>query len=121
MDAIAVDRSHFDDGGKCGLSGDWSVRHDGVCLGSVGVMKGARVVLAEPRVLESVGAIDFMCIRKEEPEMAEGLVRDEFKLGKSVLVGGGLSKVGDEGLVGGLGEGGRPHRGGGVVEMSWHC
>jgi hypothetical protein len=121
VDAVAVDGSHFGDGRKCGLSGGWSVRHDGVHLGSVGVMKGARVILAEPRVLESVGAIDFVCVRKEEPEMAEGLVRDEFELRESVLVSGGSSKVGDEGFVGGLGEGGRPHRGGGVVETSWHC
>ena len=121
MDAVAVDGPHFDNGGKCGLSGNWGVRHDGVCLGSVGVMKGAQVVLAEPRVLESVGAIDFVCIRKEEPEVTEGLVQDKFELGKGVLVGDGLSEVSNEGFVGSLGEGGRPHKGGGVVETSWHC
>jgi hypothetical protein len=68
-----------------------------------------------------MGAVDFMCVRKEEPEMAEGLIRDEFKLRGSVLVGGGSSKVSDEGFVGGPGEGGRPHGGGGVVETGWHC
>jgi hypothetical protein len=121
VDAVAVDGSHFDDGGKCGLSGGRGIRHDRVRLGSVGVMEGARVVFAEPRVLEGVGAIDFVCIQEEEPEMVEGLVRDEFKLRESVLVGDGSSEVGDEGFVGGLGDGGRPHRGGGVVETSWHC
>jgi hypothetical protein len=84
-------------------------------------MKGARVVLAEPGVLESVGAVDFMCVREEEPEVAEGLVGDEFKARKGILVSDGSSKVSDEGFVRGPGKGGRPHRGGRVVEAGWHC
>ena len=103
MDAIPVDGFHFSDSGECELSGGWSVRHDGACLGSVGVVKGAQVVLAEPRVLEGVGAVDFMCVREEEPKMTEGLVRDELELGKSILVGGWPSEVGDKGSVGCLG------------------
>jgi hypothetical protein len=120
VDAIPVNGFHLNDSGKCGLSSGRSVGHDGACLGSIGVIKGAQVVLAEPRVLEGVGAVDFVCVRKEEPEMAERLVRDEFKLRESVLVSGGSSKVSDEGFAGGPGEGWRPHGGGGVVETSWH-
>jgi hypothetical protein len=84
-------------------------------------MKGARVVLAEPRVLESVGAVDFVCVGEEEPKVAEGLARDEFKLGKSVLVGEGPTKVGNERFVGVSSEVGGPHRGSGIVEAGWHC
>jgi hypothetical protein len=84
-------------------------------------MKGAQVVFTEPRVLEGVRAVDFVCVREEEPEMAEGLIRDEFKLRKGVLVSGRLSEVGDEGSVGCHGEEGRPHGGSGVVEAGWHC
>jgi hypothetical protein len=72
-------------------------------------------------VLKGVGAVDFVCVRKEEPEIAERLVQDELKLGESVLVSGGSSKVSNEGFAEGPGEGGRLHGGGGVVEMSWHC
>jgi hypothetical protein len=121
VDAIPINGFHLNDGGKCGLSNGRSVGHDEACLRSVGVVKGARVVLTEPRVLESVGAVDFVCVRKEEPEVAEVLVWDEFKLRESILVGGRLPKVGDEGFVGGLGRGGRPHGGGRVVEAGWHC
>jgi hypothetical protein len=85
------------------------------------VVKGARVVLAEPRVLEGVGAVDLVCIRKEEPEVTEGLVGDELKARKGVLVSGRSPKVSDEGFVGGLGRGRRSHRSGWVVEASWHC
>jgi hypothetical protein len=38
-----------------------------------------------------------MGIGKEEPEVTKGFVWDKLKLGKGVLVGGGLSEVGDEG------------------------
>jgi hypothetical protein len=72
-------------------------------------------------VLEGVGAVDFVCVRKEEPEVAKGLVRDELKLRKGVLVSNGPSKVGDEGFVGSPGKGGRLHGGGRVVEVGWHC
>jgi hypothetical protein len=72
------------------------------------MMKGARVVFAEPRVLEGVGAVDLVSIRKEEPEVAEGLVQDELEARKGILVSGGPSKVSDEGFVGSPGEGGRP-------------
>jgi hypothetical protein len=85
------------------------------------VVKGTRIVFAEPRVLEGVGAVDFVCIGEEKPEVAEGLARDKFKLGKSVLAGDGSTKVSDEGFVGGFGEVGRPYRGGRVVEAGWHC
>jgi hypothetical protein len=121
MDAIAVDGFHFDDGGKYGLSSGWGVRHNEIGLGSVGVMKGARVVLAEPRVLESVGAVNFVCVGKKEPEVTKGFVWDEFELGKGVLVSGRPSKVSDEGFVRGLCEGRRPHGDGRVVEAGWHC
>jgi hypothetical protein len=121
VDTIPVNGFHLKDGGKCGLSSGWHVRHDGVCLGSVGVVKGARVVLAEPRVLEGVGAVDFVCVRKEKPEVVEGLVRDKFKPRNGVLVSGGPSKVGNKGFVRGSDEGGRPHGGGRVVEAGWHC
>jgi hypothetical protein len=96
VDAIPVDGFHFNDGGECGLSDDWSVRHDGAHLGSVRMVEGARVVLAEPRVLEGVGVVDFMCVGEEKPEMTEGLVWDELELGKSVSVGSRPSEVGDE-------------------------
>ena len=49
-----------------------------------------------------MGAIDFVSVGEEEPEVTKGLIWDEFKLGESVLVSGGLRKVGNEGLVGGL-------------------
>jgi hypothetical protein len=84
-------------------------------------MKGARVVLAEPGVLEGVGAVNFVCVGEEEPKVTEGLVGDEFKVRKGVLVSDGLSKVSDEGFVRCPGEGGRLHRGGRVVEAGWHC
>jgi hypothetical protein len=84
-------------------------------------MEGTGVILAEPRVLESVGAVDLVCVRKEEPEVAEGLVRDKFKVRKGVLVGGGVPKVSDERFAGSPGGGGRPHGGGRVVEVGWHC
>jgi hypothetical protein len=63
-------------------------------------MKGARVVFTEPRVLEGVGVVDFVGVGEEEPKVTEGLVWDEFELGKSVLIGGWSSKVGNEGSVG---------------------
>jgi hypothetical protein len=85
------------------------------------VVEGTRVVLAEPRVLESVGAIDFVRVREEEPEMTEGLVWDEFKLGKGVVIRDGPSKVRDEGSAGSLGEDWRPHGSGWVVKTGWHC
>jgi hypothetical protein len=85
------------------------------------VVEGTRIVLAEPRVLESMGAVDFVRVRKEEPEVTEGLVRNEFKLGKGVLVSGGPSKVSDEGFAGSLGEGGRLRGSGWVVKTGWHC
>jgi hypothetical protein len=91
------------------LNGCWGGRHAEFNLGSVGMMKGARVVLAEPRVLKGVQAIDFVSIREEEPEVAEGFVGDEFKARKGVLMGDGPSKVGDERFVGGLSREGRPH------------
>jgi hypothetical protein len=72
-------------------------------------------------MLKLVGAVDLVCVRKEEPEVAEGLVRDKFELRKGVLVSGGSSKVSDKGFVRGPGEGGRPHGGGRVVEAGWHC
>jgi hypothetical protein len=84
-------------------------------------MKGTRVVLAEPRVLKGVRAIDFVSVGEKEPEVAERLVRDEFKARESVLVGDGLSKVSDEGFVRGLSEEGGPYWSGRVVEASWHC
>jgi hypothetical protein len=85
------------------------------------VIKGARVVLAEPRVLEGVRAVDFVCIREEEPKVAERFVGHKFKARKGVLVSSGSPKVSNEGFVGDLGRGGRPHRSGRVVEASWHC
>jgi hypothetical protein len=72
-------------------------------------MEGTRVVLAKPRVFEGVGAVNLVNVREEEPEVAEGFVRDKFKARKGVLVSGGLPKVRNEGFVGGPGEGGRPH------------
>jgi hypothetical protein len=59
-------------------------------------MKGAQVVFAEPRVLEGVRAIDFVCVREEEPEVSEGFLGDKLELGNSVWVGDGASKVGDQ-------------------------
>jgi hypothetical protein len=96
MDAIAVDGSHFDDSGECRLSGDRSIGHDEAGLGSVGVMKRTRVVFAEPRVLEGVRAVDFLCIREEEPKVPEGFSRDKLELGNGVWIGSGASKVGDQ-------------------------
>jgi hypothetical protein len=84
-------------------------------------MKGARVVFTEPRVLKGVRAIDLVSVREEEPEVVEGFTQDEFEARKGVWVGGGLSKVCDEGFVRGPGEGGRLHGSGWVVETSWHC
>jgi hypothetical protein len=84
-------------------------------------MKGTRVVFTEPGVLEGVRTVDFVCVGEEEPEVAEGLVRDEFKMRKGVLVSGGSSKVSNKGSVRDLGEGGRPYGGGRVVEAGWHC
>jgi hypothetical protein len=85
------------------------------------VVKGARVVSTEPRVLEGVGAVDFVCVGEVEPEMAEGLVWNELKLGNGILVGNRPSEVSDKGFIGSPGEGRRPHRGGGVIEAGWHC
>jgi hypothetical protein len=85
------------------------------------VIKGAGVVLAEPRVLKVVGAVDLVCVRKEEPEVVEGLIWNEFEARKGVLVSGGPSKVSDKGFVRGPGKGGRSHGGGRVVEVGWHC
>jgi hypothetical protein len=118
---VTVDGRYFDDGGEHGLSGCWGGGHTKTSLGSVGVMEGAGVVLAEPRVLESVGAVDLVCVGKEEPEVAEGFVRDEFKVREGVLVGDGAPKVSDERFAGSLGGEGGPHRGGRVVEAGWHC
>jgi hypothetical protein len=73
------------------------------------MVKGARVVLAEPRVLEGVGVVDLVCVREEEPKVAEGLMRDKFKARKGVLVSGGSPKVCNEGFVRGPGKGGRSH------------
>jgi hypothetical protein len=103
VDAIPVNGFHFDNGGECGLGGGWSVGHDEAGLGSIGMMEGTQVILAEPGVLEGVGAVDLMSVGKEEPEVTEGLIWDELELGKSVLVGGWSPKVSDEGSVGCLG------------------
>jgi hypothetical protein len=37
-------------------------------------MEGTQVVFAEPRVLEGVRAVDFVRVREEKPEVAEGFV-----------------------------------------------
>jgi hypothetical protein len=49
-------------------------------------------------MLEGVGAVDFVCLRKEEPEVVEGFPWDKLELGKGVLVGSGLSEVGSKGV-----------------------
>jgi hypothetical protein len=72
-------------------------------------------------MLESVGAVDFVRVREEKPEVTEGFVRNEFKLGKGILVSGGPSKVSDEGFAGRFGERGRSHGSGWVVKTGWHC
>jgi hypothetical protein len=84
-------------------------------------MEGTRVVLAEPGMLEGVRAVNLMGVGEEEPKMAEGFARDEFKAREGVRVGGRLPKVCDEGFTGGSGKGGRPHRSGWIVETGWHC
>jgi hypothetical protein len=61
------------------------------------VVKGARVVLTEPRVLEGVRAVDPVSVGEEKPEVTKRLVWDEFELGKGVLVSGGSTEVSDEG------------------------
>jgi hypothetical protein len=47
-------------------------------------------------MLEGVQAVDLVSLREEEPEVVEGLFWDKLKLGKSVLVGGGSSEVGNK-------------------------
>jgi hypothetical protein len=103
------------------LSGSWCAGHDKTSLGSIGVIKGARVVFAKPGVLEAVRAVDFMSIGEEKPEVVKGFVRDELELGKGVLIGSGSCKVGDERSIGCLGWKGRSYGGSGVVESGWHC
>ena len=61
------------------------------------------VVLAEPRMLEGVRAVNFVCSGEEEPEVVEGLSGDELKMGKVILIGGGLSEIGHQGVYGCLG------------------
>ena len=62
------------------------------------MVKWAQVVFAEPGMLDGVGAVDFVCLRKEEPEVVEGFPWDKLELGKGVLVGSGLFKVGSKGV-----------------------
>jgi hypothetical protein len=50
-------------------------------LASIGMVEQAGIVFAEPRVLEGVRAINFVCVGEEEPEVLEGFPGDEFKLG----------------------------------------
>ena len=101
MDAISVNRFHFDDGGERGLGGGRSVGHNETDLGSVGVMKGARVVFTEPRVLEGVGVVDFVGVGEEEPKVSEGFLWNKLELGNGVWIGSGTSKVGDQWWDGG--------------------
>jgi hypothetical protein len=79
MDAVPLNGGYFDDCGEHRRSGCWGSRHAEVGLGTVGVMEGTRVVLAEPRVLEGVGAVNLVSVREEEPEVAEGFARDKLK------------------------------------------
>jgi hypothetical protein len=80
VDTISVDGLHFNDGVECGLSGGRSVGHDEASLGSIGVMEGTRVVFTEPRVLEGVRVVDFVCVREEKPEVSEGFLGNELEL-----------------------------------------
>jgi hypothetical protein len=98
MDAIPGERLHLDNRDELGLGGSWSGRHGGAGLASVGMVEWTGVVFAEPRVLKGVRVVDFVCLGKEEPEVAKRFIRDKLELGKGVLVGGGSSEIGHEGV-----------------------
>jgi hypothetical protein len=98
VDAVPSKGFDLDNRDKLRLRGGRHGRHGGVSLGSIGVMKWAGVVLAKPGVLESIRAVNFVGLRKEEPEMAEGFPKDELELRKGVLVGGGSSEIGNKGV-----------------------
>jgi hypothetical protein len=121
VDTIPINGFHVDGGCRFRLSGSWSGGHNGDDLGSIGVMEGTRVVLAEPGVLEGMRVVDLMCLREVEPEVAKGFPWDKLELGKGVLVSGRPSKVGNKGVNRCFDNGGRAHGGGGIVESSWHC
>jgi hypothetical protein len=103
VDAISGEGLHLDDQDELGLGGSQSGGHGGVDLASVGMVEWARVVFAEPGVLEGVRVVNLVCLGEEEPEVTEGLSRDELELGKGVLVSSGLSEVGHQGVDGCLG------------------
>jgi hypothetical protein len=119
VDAVAVDGFHFDDSGKCRLSSCWSGGHIRGGLGSVGMVKGAGIVFAEPRVFKGVGAVDFVHVGEEEPKVMERFIRDELELGKGVWVGSRASEVGDQWWSGDWIR--LPCWSSGVVETGWHC
>ena len=111
----------MDNRDKPGLDSNWRGGHGGVDLASVGVMEWARIVFAEPRVLEGVRVINFVCVGEEEPEVSEGFPRDEFELGKDIWVCSGASEVGHKGFTRCFGKVGRSYRSCGVIEAGWHC
>ena len=98
MDMIPSKRFNLNDRNELGLSGGQHGGHDGVNLGSIGVIKWAKVVFAEPEVLEGMRAVNFVGLGEEEPEVVKGLPRDELKLEKSVLIGSRSSEVGNKGV-----------------------
>jgi hypothetical protein len=121
MDMVPSKGFDLDDGDKLGLGGSWHSGHNGVNLGSIGVVEWAGIVFAEPGMLDGMRTVDFVGLREKEPKMVEGFSRDKFELRKSVLVGGGPSEICHKGVNGCLGWEGRPQGGNGVVETSWHC
>jgi hypothetical protein len=121
VDVIAINGLNTNGSGGFGLGSGWDGGHDGNSLDSVGMVEGTRVVFAEPGVLEGVRAGDFVCVGEEEPEVAKGFPWNKLELGKSILVGGRSSEVGDKGVDGRPGWKREPYRGSGVVEASWHC
>jgi hypothetical protein len=98
MDTVSGKGFDLDNKDELRLSGGWSSGHGQGSLGSVGVMKGAGVVLAEPGVLEGVRAVDFMGLEKEKPEVAKRFPREELKLRNGVLIGDWPSKVRSKGV-----------------------
>jgi hypothetical protein len=121
VDTIPGEGLHLDDRDELGLSGNWCGGHDGVGLGSVGVVEWAGVVFTEPGVLKGVRVVNLVRLREEEPEVPEGFPWNELELGKGIEVGSGASKVGHQGVVRCSGEVGRSYGGCGVVEAGWHC
>jgi hypothetical protein len=93
---IPVEGLNLDNRDELRLGGGWCGGHDGVGSGSVGMVKWVGVILAKPGVLEGMRVVNFVCLREEEPEMAEGLPWDKLKLRKGVLVGGRSSEVGNK-------------------------